>query len=229
MYGPYLLVGLSSGDRDIKTENSLSEWITPIPAEYNSHLISLSHESKNTVIAKSDKSLRMETMPESGSNHSVHATFRIIPIGSTSPKTSTVKDFIGKSVMLEPFDLPGTVVMHGKDASLGIADSSESNTSVFWLISGLDGKMNSVSLESESQRGCYVYSDLELLAEVKLTCIPQSSDDLYKEGASFALRDGISKYDPISFVAKGSSRSFVLTPIHSIRDENYVVYFNMQS
>ncbi|KAK1402742.1 AbfB domain-containing protein [Heracleum sosnowskyi] len=229
LYGPYLLVGLSSGDRDIKTENSLSDWITPIPAEYNSHLISLSHESKKTVIAKSDKSLRMETIPESGSNHSVHATFRIILKDSTSPKTSTVRDFIGKLVMLEPFDLPGTVVVHSKDESLGIADASDSSASGFRLVSGLDGKRNSVSLESESQKGCYVYSDLEVLADVKLSCISQSSDDSYKEGASFALRDGISKYDPISFVAKGSSRNFVLQPLHTIRDENYVVYFNMQS
>lgn len=229
LYGPYLLVGLSSGDRDIKTENSLSDWITPIPAEYNSHLISLSHESKNIVIAKSDKSLRMETIPESGSNHSVHATFRIIPKESTSSKNSAIRDFIGKTVMLEPFDLPGKVVVHSTDESLGIADASDSNPSGFRLVSGLDGKRDSVSLESESQRGCYVYSDLELLADVKLSCIFRSSDDSYKEGASFTLRDGISKYDPISFVAKGSSRNFVLQPLHTIRDENYVVYFNIQS
>ncbi|XP_074350494.1 uncharacterized protein LOC141689888 isoform X1 [Apium graveolens] len=229
LYGPYLLVGLSSGDRDIKIENSVSDWITPIPAEYNSHLISLCHESTNTVIAKSDKSLRLETIPESGSNHSVHATFRIIPKDSTSSKKSDIRDFIGKTVMLEPFDLPGTAVVHSKDESLGIADASDSNASGFRLVSGLDGKRNSVSLESERQRGCYVYSDLELLADVKISCISRSADDSYKEGASFTLRDGISKYDPISFVAKGSSRNFVLQPLHTITDENYVVYFNIQS
>ncbi|XP_017227080.1 uncharacterized protein LOC108202951 isoform X2 [Daucus carota subsp. sativus] len=229
LYGPYLLVGLSSGDREIKTENSVSDWISPIPAEYNSHLITLSHESTNTVIAKSDKSLRMETTPESGSNHSIHATFRIIPKELTSSKTSSIKDFIGKLVMLEPFDLPGTVVAHGKDGSLGIEDFSSSSASVFHLVTGLDGRKNSVSLESGSLRGCYVYSDPELLADVKLECISRSRDSSYNEGASFTISDGISKYDPISFVAKGRSRNFVLQPLHSIRDENYVVYFDIQS
>ncbi|KAL1832077.1 hypothetical protein ACET3Z_001728 [Daucus carota] len=70
--------------------------------------------------------------------------------------------------MLEPFDLPGMVLVHGNDARLGISHSSHSNAS-----------------------------------DVKLGYISESSGSAFKQGASFTLRDGISKYDPISFVAKG--------------------------
>lgn len=53
LYGPYLLVGLSSGDKDISPEkaDSPSEWMTPVPPEYNSHLILLSKESENFKLA----------------------------------------------------------------------------------------------------------------------------------------------------------------------------------
>ena len=84
-------------------------------------------------------------------------------------------------------------------------------------------KKTSVSLESENKENCYVYSDLKLHADVKLSCISESSGSAFEQGASFTLRDEISKYDPISFVAKGKSRNFVLQPLHNIRDENYVV------
>lgn len=132
--------------------------------------------------------------------------------------------------MLEPFDYPGMVVMQkGKDQSLGLTDSSNNNNAVFRLVAGLDGKKESVSLESENQNGCFLYSDLKLFASVKLRCSSKSSDAAFKQGASFTMRDGISQYDPISFVAKGAKRNFLLQPLLSIRDENYVVYFKIQS
>nr|XP_017258093.1 PREDICTED: uncharacterized protein LOC108227448 isoform X2 [Daucus carota subsp. sativus] len=51
-------------------------------------------------------------------------------------KYQKVRDYIGKSVMLEPFDLPGMVLVHGNDARLGISHSSDSNASGFrnWLL-----------------------------------------------------------------------------------------------
>lgn len=234
LYGPYLLVGLTVGDRNInaKAAGSLSDWITPIPASYNSHLITLSQESGNKtfVLANSNKSIKVGTLPEPGSNHSVYATFRLILKDSNSSKLSAAEDFIGKSVLLEPFDIPGMVVVQqGIDQSLGVADSSGSSNSVFLLVAGLDGKKKSVSLESERHRGCYMYSVRNLHVSVKLKCSSGSSDVGFKQAASFTLRDGISKYDPISFVAKGGTRNFVLQPLHSVRDENYVVYFNIQS
>jgi hypothetical protein len=35
------------------------------------------------------------------------------------------------------------------------------------------------------------------------------------------------QYHPISFVAKGLRRNFLLEPLYSLRDEFYTVYFNL--
>lgn len=131
--------------------------------------------------------------------------------------------------MLEPFGHPGMVVMHcGENENLEVKAAFEQSTSVFCLVNGLDRKKNSVSLESESKKGCFMYSEHRLGAVVKLKCYTQSSDDDFKEAASFKLRDGISKYyDPVSFVAKGRTRNFLMQPLFSIRDVKYTVYFNI--
>lgn len=232
LYGPYLLVGLSSGDRDISPEaaDSPSEWMTPIPAEYNSHLISLSKESKNLklVFAKFKTVILLDNLPKPGTNYSIYATFRLIPKNSKSSKTLVAKDFIGESVMLESFDHPGMVVTHhGDNEILEVKAASYQSSSFFRLVKGLDKKKYSVSLESESRKGCFIHSEHRLGAVVKLKCEAESPHNEFKEAASFRLRDGISKYDPISFVARGRTRNFLMQPIYSIRDENYTVYFNI--
>lgn len=234
LYGPYLLVGLSSGDRNINTDSagSILDWITPIPAAYNSHLITLSQEFKNNsfVLTNSNKSITIGMLPEPGSNHSVYATFRLILKNSTSSKLLGPEDCIGETVGLEPFDLPGMVVVErGINQILGVVDAIGSSDSTFILVQGLDGKSETVSLESVRHRGCFVYSNLDLHSSLKLKCSAGSSDLKFIQAASFRLRDGISKYDPISFVAKGAIRNFLLQPILSLRDENYVVYFKIQS
>ncbi|KAK1384297.1 putative alpha-L-arabinofuranosidase B, arabinose-binding domain-containing protein [Heracleum sosnowskyi] len=234
LYGPYLLVGLSSGERNINTDTAVStfDWITPIPAAYNSHLITLSQEFKNNsfVLTNSNKSITVGMLPESGSNHSVYATFRLVLRNPTSTELLVPEDCIGKTVGLEPFDLPGMVVVErGINQSLGVEDAIGNSDSTFILVQGLDGKSETVSLESARHRGCFVYSSLDLHSSVKLKCSAGSSDVKFKQAASFRLRDGISKYDPISFVAKGEKRNFLLQPILSLRDENYVVYFKIQS
>lgn len=214
---------------DISPEeaNSPSEWMTPVPDEYNSHVISLSKESENLKLAfiKYKANIVLDKLPEPGTNYSVYATFRLIPKDS---KNLVAKDVIGKSVMLEPFGHPGMVVMHhGENENLEVKATSDQNTSVFRLVNGLDKKKESVSLESESKKGCFVYSEHRLGAVVKLECNMESSDDSFNEAASFRLRDGISKYDPISFVAKGRTRNFLMQPLFSIRDEKYTVYFKI--
>ena len=44
LYGPCLLAGHTTSDWDIKNvaADSLSEWITPIPAAHNDHLVTVS-------------------------------------------------------------------------------------------------------------------------------------------------------------------------------------------
>ncbi|KAK2967345.1 hypothetical protein RJ640_029546 [Escallonia rubra] len=233
LYGPYLLAGLSDGDWDIKADpDSPSDWITPIPAVYNSLLVSLGQESGNTMLAlrNSNKSIVMEALPEAGTNFSVHATFRLILKDSAATSNiSSPKEAIGKSVMLEPFDLPGTVLApRGKDQSLVVADSSANSNAAFHLVSGLDGKDGTVSLESQSQRGCFVFANSGSYPSVKLRC-SGSSDAKFKQATSFILQDGVSQYHPMSFVAKGATQNFILSPLFSFRDEYYNVYFNIQS
>lgn len=238
LYGPYLLSGHTSGDWDIKTgsANSLSDWITPIPAAYKTSLVSLSQESGGTtfVLTNSNQTITMEKLPAPGTNSSVHATFRLILNYSSPAEVSTMKDAIGRSVMLEPFDFPGMVVVHqGKDKNLAVADSSGSGgSSVFRLVAGLDGRAETVSLESESNKDCFVYSGVDYNSgtSTKLSCKSESPDtDFDKAAASFVLNKGISEYHPISFMAKGARRNFLLAPLLSFQDESYTIYFNIQS
>ncbi|KAH0704883.1 hypothetical protein KY290_012001 [Solanum tuberosum] len=236
LYGPYLLAGHSSGDWDIETKSTtaLSDLITPVPADYNSDLISLMQESSNStfVLTNSNQSIQMDKYPEAGTDAAVSGTLRLISLDKSSVKPSQQKDIIGKQVMLELFDLPGLFISHqGQEQSLGIAASSDDGGSLFRLIAGLDGKDNTVSLESEAEKGCFIYSnvDYQSSSTVKLSCNSESSDAGFKQASSFKLGNGISEYHPISFVAKGAKRNFILSPLLSFRDESYTVYFNIQS
>ena len=187
LYGPYLLAGHTSGDWNLtsRSGNSLSDSITPIPASYNGQLVSFSQESGNStfVLTNSNYSISMEKLPESGTDASLQATFRLIFKDSSSSKISSVKDVIGKSVMLEPFDLPGmTLVQQGKDRSFAITNSADDDgSSIFRVVSGLDGKDGTVSLESGVQNGCYVYSgaDYKSGQSMKLSCNSGTSSDTW--------------------------------------------------
>ncbi|CAN4104764.1 unnamed protein product [Withania somnifera] len=236
LYGPYLLAGYSIGDWDIETKSAtaLSDLITPVPADYNSDLISLMQESGNTtfVLTNFNQSIQMEKYPEAGTNAAVSSTFRLISLDKLSVKPSQHTDLIGKQVMLELFDLPGTFISHqGQEQSLGIAASSDEGGSLFVLTAGLDGKENTVSLESETQKGCFISSgmDYKSSSTAKLSCNTKASGAGFKQAASFKLGNGVSEYHPISFVAKGAKRNFILSPLLSFRDESYTVYFNFQS
>ncbi|KAM1276297.1 hypothetical protein ACFX13_029538 [Malus domestica] len=233
LYGPYLLAAHTSGNWDINTGSvrSLSDWITPIPFSYNNFLVSLSQESGSSsfVIANLNESIGLDKFPETGTDAANHATFRLV-ISDMSTELSSANDVIGKSIMLELFDLPGKVVVQqGIDENLGIADMSTSrDTSVFRLVQGLDGKNTTVSLESESNQGCYVYSEnVEANADLKLVCSSESSSAGFNQAASFVMNNGINQYHPISFVAKGTPRNFLLAPLSTFKDESYTAYLNI--
>ncbi|CAA0805769.1 Putative glycosyl hydrolase of unknown function (DUF1680 [Striga hermonthica] len=211
LYGPYLLAGLSSGDWDLKINlsTSLSDCLTPIPANYNSQLISLAQEFKNStfVLTNYDQIMKMEKLPEPGTDAALKSTFRLVYQSKAE-----------KLVKLELFDFPDTFL-----------SSADKSSSIFRLTSGLDGENGTVSLESESEKGCFIYSGLLSGSDpgVKLNCSSGPFDDAgFRQAASFMLRHGSSEYDPISFVAKGVRRNFVLAPLLSLRDESYTVYFN---
>ncbi|KAL9256424.1 hypothetical protein AKJ16_DCAP13215 [Drosera capensis] len=235
IYGPYVLAGLSLGDHEITTGSakSVSDWVTPVPADYNSHLISLSQETGNSRVffSNKDQIIVMAPTPEAGNHSAVHATFRLIlsqSMPSSSPSSeefSSLGDVIGKSVMLEPFDFPGMVVSHsGTDKGLFIG--KKDSATEFHVVKGLGGEDGTVSLESKSEKGCFVYSG----QEVTLSCGSGSSKNAgFAKGASFVLEKGLREYHPISFVAKGETRSYVLEPIMNMRDEFYNVYFHISN
>lgn len=230
LYGPYLLAGhTTGGDWDLKTGADNANWITPIPATYNSQLVSLFQDfgEPTFVLANSNQSLAMQKLPESGTDSAVQATFRLV-LQESSPKFSALADTKDRPVVLEPFDLPGMNVIHqGADKPLLIADSSNGGpSSVFLVVPGLDGRNETISLESQSNKGCYVYSGISSNAGVKLSC-KSDSDATFNQATSFVSREGLSQYHPISFVAKGAKRNFLLEPLFSFRDEHYTVYFNI--
>ncbi|KAJ6325970.1 hypothetical protein OIU78_013127 [Salix suchowensis] len=135
--------------------------------------------------------------------------------------------------MLEPFDLPGMLlVQQGKDRGFVVTKSADDDgSSIFRVVSGLDGKDGTVSLESGIQNGCYVYSGVDYNSgqSMKLSCKSgTSSDTSFNQGASFVMNEGLSQYHPISFVAKGDKRNFLLAPLYSLRDESYTIYFHIQ-
>ncbi|KAK9157752.1 hypothetical protein Scep_004326 [Stephania cephalantha] len=234
LYGPYLLAGLSNGDWEIKTSSasSPSEWLTAVPEDYNSYLVSLSQETDNGTftIINADQIIIMDKLPSPGTESSVHATFRLIYKDVKSPQSSLREDVIGKSVMLEPFSLPGMLVAEekGSEGNLIVQTGGEDKgSSMFRVVAGLDGKADTISLESESMKGRYIctISNHNGILDVKMKT--QSDGDDFHHAASFAWSEGISKYHPISFVANGANRKFLLVPLLSIRDESYTVYFNI--
>ncbi|KAJ7009609.1 hypothetical protein NC653_000334 [Populus alba x Populus x berolinensis] len=107
-------------------------------------------------------------------------------------------DVIGKSVMLEPFDHPGMLVVYQEtDSNLNL-QVAKHDRSVFCLVAGLDSR----------------------------TLYPWRLKDIKK--ASFEMRAGMSKYHPMSFVAKGAKK-FLLGPLLDYRKETCTVYFNNEA
>ncbi|GAB4836420.1 hypothetical protein Ancab_001332 [Ancistrocladus abbreviatus] len=233
LYGPYVLAGLSTGDFEINigSAKTVSEWIAPIPHVYNSQLISLARHDGNSKLFVScqNQSIMMESSPKPGNMSSVSATFRLVSVGSPSLRYSE-ENVIGKSVMLEPFAYPGMVVAHtDQDQGLSVINpSTNEQKSRFRVVQGLDGNRGTISLESETKAGCFVYGGNAAGQSVMLSCKSDSSDHVrFEKAASFVLDKGFIKYHPMSFSAEGKNRSYLLQPLLSMKDEYYNVYFNI--
>ncbi|KAI3840500.1 hypothetical protein MKX03_000787 [Papaver bracteatum] len=209
LYGPYLLAGLTSGDWEIRKRrvNSLSDWVTPVPSSYSSQLVSVSQASGGEEFVFT--------------NLSVHATFRLILKDVNSSLLLSLVDYIGKSVMIELFNLPGMLVMHtGTNNNLRVTNSEvaseeDNKASLFRVVEGLDLKDGTVSLESEHLKGCFIYSGVTLSEgmKVQLKCKPASTDLDFIKAASFSFRRGFAEYHPISSIAKGAKRNFLMMPL----------------
>ncbi|CAN6839192.1 hypothetical protein Bca4012_047769 [Brassica carinata] len=236
LYGPYLLAGLTSREWSITTQAKDNIWISSIPETHNSHLVTLSQQSGNVsyVLSNNNQTITMEVTPAPGTQTAVAATFRLVAADDSKGGISSgPEELIGSQVMIEPFDFPGMLVTQATDSSLAVQGSSSSDkeASRFRLVAGVDGKQGSVSLMLEGKKGCYVYSDQTLKPgmKLKLKCDSDASDEKFKEASSFVLRKGMSQYNPMSFVMNGVQRNFVLSPLFSLRDETYNVYFSLQT
>lgn len=231
LYGPYLLAGHSDGDWNIKTGNatSLSDWITPIPHTYNNHLVTFTQQSGNSTffLMNSSQIIIMGNSARFGNNTALQATFRLVFADKSPSNVLSTQDAIGKTVMLEPFDHPGMLVVVRADKTLAIGDQGPS---AFHLIAGLDAK-GTVSLESETHKGCFVYGAVTKHSgrRLALKCNLDVLNSKDAHAASFVMRKGMSRYHPISFVARGATRNFLLEPLLNYKNETYTVYFNIQA
>ncbi|RHN61091.1 putative alpha-L-arabinofuranosidase B, arabinose-binding domain-containing protein [Medicago truncatula] len=97
----------------------------------------------------------------------------------------------------------------------------------FLLVPGLDRSNQTASLESQSNKDCYVHSDMSAGSRVKLRC-KSGSEASFNQETSFVSGKGLRQYHPTSFLAKGANQNFILEPLFNFRDENYTIYFNIQ-
>lgn len=230
LYGPFLLAGLTMRDWDINASHStsMSDWIAPVPASSRTQLVSISQQSNNQALylSNSNYSLTMDRQPKSGTDDAVHATFRLVPQDQKRSNIRLQKRSLRQFVMFEPFDLPGMAVAHqGPSNSLKVSGTAGAK-SVFKVVAGLDGNKDAVSFESSDQHGCFIYSDG---SDVKLMSKEGNDGEEFGQRTSFIMSRGLREYHPMSFVAKGGRRDFLLEPLLSLRDESYTVYFNIGS
>ncbi|EEC80970.1 hypothetical protein OsI_23693 [Oryza sativa Indica Group] len=242
LFGPFLLAGLTTGDWDAKTggaATAASDWITPVPASYNSQLVTLTQESGGKTMLLStvnDTSLAMLERPEGagGTDAAVRATFRVVPPGSRAELRQRAGAGAGEgaarlkvaAATIEPFGLPGTAVSNG----LAVVRAGNSSSTLFNVVPGLDGKPGSVSLELGSKPGCFLVAGAG--AKVHVGCRTRGGAAAaaaagFEQAASFAQAEPLRRYHAISFFASGVRRSFLLEPLFTLRDEFYTIYFNL--
>ena len=220
LFGPYLLAGLTKTDRRLNF-TSPGTWITAVPSSHHSQLVSFTQsfpDGSQLLLSTSNGSIAMLDLLPDGSDSAVHATFRL---AETLP---------GKTVALEPFDLPGMAVAAPPDPAGGpllVSAGAAAADYTFKLVAGLDGKEGSVSLELVSRPGCYVAGATEFSVGniVRLACA--AGGGISPAAVSFQLGAPMRNHSPISFVAKGEGRNFLLEPLMSLKDESYTVYFDM--
>ncbi|XP_054797651.1 uncharacterized protein LOC129302797 [Prosopis cineraria] len=259
LYGPFLLVSHTVGNEwelQVSDLNKKPEdYLTAIPASNHSHLFTFSQdlETSSFVLTNlnvtDNKTLTTEKLPQIGTIRATHATFNLVLLDNDDDDDDNkaplliqgINDVLDKRVLLEPVHLPGRHLMHqGAEKPLLLsntsANGSDYQSSQFRVVHGLDGRNGSVSIESVSNKGCFLYSGVDYSEgeEVKLKCKSGSSDingtaTLFNKAVSFVAGKGLKEYHPISFIAKGLSRSYLMEPIHSFADDIYTAYLDIHA
>eukprot|EP01018_Ginkgo_biloba_P022349 Gb_24310 [translate_table: standard] len=102
---------------------------------------------------------------------------------------------------------------------------------IFRVLPGLDGNDGYVSFESVSLPSCFLHgsTSYQVGQVVQLCCKTLRRDPEFDHSTSVTATTRIVAYHPISFIARGSERAYLLAPLLSFRDESYTVYFNITS
>jgi hypothetical protein len=101
---------------------------------------------------------------------------------------------------------------------------------VFIVCPGLTEEKYTVSFEAVSKPGCFLSSRNDGESEaihVILRCKLTENDTGFDTMSTFTIEEGFASYHPVSFVARGGSRNFLLAPLSAYQDERYTTYFEI--
>ncbi|KAI5082381.1 hypothetical protein GOP47_0002124 [Adiantum capillus-veneris] len=150
----------------------------------------------------------------------------------------SITALLGKIVSIELFDQPGNFLVHRdmrKVETMRVNRGYNSNQHfahldfAFRVVSGLHFPEKYISFEAVSKPGCYLHAEQDWYQTVGLKCSTLSSDEQFQAGASFLIRKPLASYHSVSFIAKGLNKDYLLSPLMSLKDESYTVFFNITS
>lgn len=80
--------------------------------------------------------LGMENVPTPGTDVALHATFRLVSNDLNVSRLFSTTNFIEKSVLLEPFHLPGMIVQQRKEQNQSFAISTDDSLDSLFIQGG---------------------------------------------------------------------------------------------
>lgn len=200
----------------------------------------------------------MSFVPVDGTNQCGLATFRVAdPLGDHSQKIAHGKRLVSLELFSQPgrflkHNGKDSLISAGPPNCLEytavhdelwnqklVKNSERSKTlgdcptedSMFIFLPGLRGKSDTVSFEAASQPGCFLSSSSDATSVpggVFLRCKTSKNDSTFDAMSTFSVQTGVAAYHPLSFIAQGEYRNFLLAPLNSLRDETYTIYFDIQ-
>jgi hypothetical protein len=128
---------------------------------------------------------------------------------------------------LKPFNRGGPYIHRKVDPSGLNNERAHGEYKVFRVLPGLSGDNDTVSFEVATRSGCFIASYCDGLINVQCHSQPEGRDPEFQRRATFRSNKGLAKYHPMSFIAKGINRQYLLFPIQAYLDESYATYFNL--
>eukprot|EP00250_Pteridium_aquilinum_P011286 c19966_g1_i1 orf=356-3310(-) len=148
-------------------------------------------------------------------------------------------ELVGELVSVEVFNQPGSFLMHMDSGRVEVTrvnvrqnngeGCGHGSKTVFQIIPGLHPQQDYISFEAVSNPGCFLYTEPDHSKTVRLGCVASESDEHFHKAASFLIHRPLASYYPMSFIAKGTNKDYVLSPVTSFMDESYTIFFNITS